>query len=291
MARSSLASNPRGIMIDIGGRRMQLVRAGPHGVRPTVLLEAGSFGFSADWAAVQAKLAERGVYSIAYDRAGLGLSDPGPAPRDGLAIAADLEALLDAAGEEGPFIVVGHSMAGLHVHLFAGRNPRRVAGVVLVDAVTPQGCDNAFERRIVAHFTLASRLAAWAAGLGLFKLAHAIGDRIGLPAEAAPQKRWAFTRGAHNRVAAEEVIQWETAAAQARALGELDPGWPVAVVTAGPVHGEHPKRTIHGEPARRSRFGYSEHVQKARHATLLGMTYAEAVVRAVLHVREASLKA
>ena len=66
------------------------------------MLEAGSFGFSADWAAVQARLAAEGLRSLAYDRAGLGLSDPGPEPRDSQAIVGDLEALLAALGETGP---------------------------------------------------------------------------------------------------------------------------------------------------------------------------------------------
>jgi pimeloyl-ACP methyl ester carboxylesterase len=57
---------------------MHVVPVGPAERQPLVLLEAGSTGFSADWAMVQARLAARGVRSLAYDRAGLGLSDPGP---------------------------------------------------------------------------------------------------------------------------------------------------------------------------------------------------------------------
>ena len=84
----------RGAMAELGERRLRYVLAGPDASpRPLVVLEAGSFGFSADWAAVQAKLAAEGLRSIAYDRAGLGQSDPGPAPRDSRAIVTDLEAL------------------------------------------------------------------------------------------------------------------------------------------------------------------------------------------------------
>ena len=70
------APPPRGELIQIDGRRLHVVRAGPAASRPVVLLEAGSFGFSADWAAVQARLAVLGTPSIAYDRAGMALSDP-----------------------------------------------------------------------------------------------------------------------------------------------------------------------------------------------------------------------
>ena len=62
MASVSMKPPPRGKLIDIGGRRLHAVRAGPH---PTsgalVLLEAGAFGFSADWSVVQAKLAALGI--------------------------------------------------------------------------------------------------------------------------------------------------------------------------------------------------------------------------------------
>ena len=117
----------RGERFSIGDdRRLRAVRAGPaRSDRPLVVLEAGAFGFSADWAAVQARLADQGVRSLAYDRAGLGYSDPGPEPRDSLAIAVDLERLLASIGETGPLILCGHSMAGLHVRLFAARNPGR----------------------------------------------------------------------------------------------------------------------------------------------------------------------
>ena len=47
------------------------------------VFESGAFGFSADWQVVQ-DMAAKGVRSCAYDRAGLGFSDPGPQPRDGL---------------------------------------------------------------------------------------------------------------------------------------------------------------------------------------------------------------
>src|SRR5512143_2460264 len=63
---------PRGQLYDVGGgRRLHMLCAGPtEGAGPTVLMEAGAFGFSADWAAVQSRLAAEGIRSCAYDRAG-----------------------------------------------------------------------------------------------------------------------------------------------------------------------------------------------------------------------------
>lgn len=289
LGRASL--KPRGRFVDIGGRRMHWVEAGPPNSEPVALLEAGSFGFSADWAVVQQRLAARGLRSIAYDRAGMGLSDRGPAPRDGLAIASDLEKLLAAIGERGPFILVGHSMAGLHTHLFAGRNPRQVAGLVLVDAIDPESAAHPMVRRYAAHFGRLSRLAAGAASLGLFKPLKVMGDRIELTEEASPHKRWAFAHGPHNRAAADEVQHWETAAQQAREAGALDPAWPVAVVTAGPVRGFAWHKTMQAKPAQTSRHGHVANIAEASHANLLGRRHADAIVEAVLHVHIALTKA
>ena len=61
----------RGELIDLGGRALRVVRAGP-AVGPTVILEHGAFGCAADWAVVQDKLAAKGLSSIAYDRSGVG---------------------------------------------------------------------------------------------------------------------------------------------------------------------------------------------------------------------------
>jgi pimeloyl-ACP methyl ester carboxylesterase len=99
---------------------------------PTVLLESGIGGFAYDWRSIQAPVA--GVTRVcSYDRAGLGMSPPGPFPRDTRAEVSDLEALLDAASIRPPYVLVGHSMGGYNVRLFASRHLRDVAGVVLVD--------------------------------------------------------------------------------------------------------------------------------------------------------------
>lgn len=297
-AMTAIAGNPkpRGQLYDIGGgRRLHMVCAGP--VRtdgPAVLLEAGAFGFSADWGVVQDKLAAQGLRSCAYDRAGLGFSDPGPQPRDGLSVAEDLEKLLAVSGERGPFILVGHSMAGLRLRIFAARNPAEVKGVVLVDATTPEAMDSKVVQHFVGQFSNLSRLAAWGAGAGLFKplVYTSLGDKIGLTGAAKAEKRWAFAHGAHNYWAAEEVREWPLASQQARAAGAFPSELPVAVITAG-AEGGGPRsgwKSVQAAPARASRHGYVEHVAGAAHATLLGYAYADAIVRGVDHVRDAILQ-
>jgi pimeloyl-ACP methyl ester carboxylesterase len=285
-----MALQPRGELILVEGRRFHVVRVGPRGAGPPVLLEAGSFGFSADWAVVQHQLAEQGVRSIAYDRAGMGLSDRGPSPRDGLAIVSDLEGLLAGLDEAGPFVATGHSMAGLHIHHFAARNPDKVAGLVFVDAVTPELAAQPWVRSGAAQYVRLARGVAWLAHRGLLNPLRRWGDRIGLMSEVSAYKHWAFADAAHNRAAAEEVVAWEADVSQAAAAGALDPAWPVAVVLAGAASGTPQREALRTAPADRSAYGHVERVVAANHASLLGRSHAQAVVRAIVHVRTAAME-
>lgn len=99
---------------------------------PTVLLESGFGANASAWYKVQPTLARK-TRVCSYDRAGAGFSDPGPLPRDGGAIARDLDQALAAAKIKGPFVVVGHSAGGLYARLFAARRPSEVVGLVLLD--------------------------------------------------------------------------------------------------------------------------------------------------------------
>jgi len=280
----------RGEMVDIGGRRMHIICEGPKTSAPTILFEAGAFGFSADWAAVQQKVVAQGLHACAYDRAGLGLSDPGPEPRDANAVVGDLEKLLKAAHEDGPFIVVGHSMAGLYLPLFAARNPGRIAGLVFVDAATPELSETPSGRQFASAFMRASRLAALGARLGLFTPLKGtwLGDKYGLAPAASAEKRRAFASPDHNRWASAEVDQWMASAVEAKAAGPLNPAWPVAVLTAG-KHRADLSGLVYA-PARASRAGYSENVPLATHQSLVGLAYSDAVVRGIDHVRDAGAK-
>ena len=277
----------RGEMVDIGGRRLHLICEGPKGAAPTVLFEAGAFGFSADGAVVQDRLAALRFRTCTYDRAGLGLSDPGPEPRDGLAVVGDLERLLATAHEPGPYILVGHSMAGLYLRLFANRNRDRTAGLVLVDATTPEAAQTPIGQRWIGAYIRASRLAAFGAAAGLYEPLSPLwfGDKIGLSPAASAEKRRAFASPFHNRWASAEVDQWFSAARQAAASGPLDPNLPVAVVMpARHAVADNPQLL----PARQSRHGSIMVVEGASHATLLGQRYAEAVVQAAEQVRAAA---
>jgi len=273
----------RGELVDIGGRRLRAVSAGPARDRPLIVLECGAFGCAADWAVVQGRLAAKGMASLAYDRAGLGYSDPGPAPRDGAAIADDLTLLLERLGERGPYVMVGHSMAGLLLRVFVPRHRDRVLGVVLVDAATPEAMDVKSAAGAVNAYRGAMKLVGMWSGAGFMRpVSLVIGDLIGLEGEASAEKRRIYGSAVHTRWAADEVQQWPRTALMGRP--PFDPDLPVAVVTAGDERLSAPLKRLQVAPAMASRRGYVDHVRGANHASLLGKRFADPIVKGVEHV-------
>src|SRR5580704_13180950 len=121
----------RGHLVQAGSIRMNIDCSGQGS--PTVILESGSVGPSVDWLMVQPEVAKF-ARVCSYDRAGYGWSDSGPAPRSSLQVARELKQLLQAAGENGPYVLVGHSMGGYDIRVYTGQYPNDVAGMVLVDA-------------------------------------------------------------------------------------------------------------------------------------------------------------
>ncbi|PPF53303.1 alpha/beta hydrolase [Clavibacter michiganensis] len=114
------------------GRRLRAMVAGDGD--DLVVLEAGLGGSGLTWGPVHGILA-RTHRVVAYDRAGLGGSDPDPAPRDLDRLADDLEAVV-AAFPHRRLVLVGHSWGGPIVRVAAARRIARglpTAGVVLVD--------------------------------------------------------------------------------------------------------------------------------------------------------------
>jgi len=116
------------------GRKINMLCMGKGA--PTVVLDAGWGSGMWSFSKVQPGVAET-TQVCAFDRAGTGFSEEGPLPRDARAIVADERALLKAAKIKGPYVLVGHSMAGLHVRLYASLYPKEVAGAVLVDPSNP----------------------------------------------------------------------------------------------------------------------------------------------------------
>jgi pimeloyl-ACP methyl ester carboxylesterase len=125
------------------GRRLRYVCRGEG--TPTILIDQGG-GLSIErsflnpvrmgWPKVFEALA-RTQRVLMHDRAGLGWSYEPTKQRSCSLLVKDLRALLQYAGIGPPYILVGHSIGGITVRLFASQYPQEVLGVVLVDAVHP----------------------------------------------------------------------------------------------------------------------------------------------------------
>ena len=131
--RAERAYPPPGEMVDVGGYSLHINCVGQGG--PTVVLDAGSGEFSAQWVRVQRQVSDT-TRVCAYDRAGMGWSQMGPDPRDAKRITGELHTLLEGAGIEGPYVLVGHSFGGMYMQTYAASYPEEVAGVALVDSST-----------------------------------------------------------------------------------------------------------------------------------------------------------
>ena len=150
----TLGAAPLSGRIAIGGGRHLYLECHGSG-SPTVVLDAGLSGRGDSWnvsdpASPNATPVLAGVQQFTrvctYDRPGtvgsapedFSRSDPVPMPRNAAAAVTDLHELLSAAKVPGPYVLVGHSFGGLNILLYALNYPRRVAGIVFVDALPPE---------------------------------------------------------------------------------------------------------------------------------------------------------
>ena len=116
--------------VAVDGRTMRMLVTGSG--ESTVVFENGLGPPLEMWGKVQPHVS-RFARTVSYDRFGVGLSDDAPPPRDGRRLAAELRRALRAAGIAPPYILVGASLGGPHIRIFAGMYPDDVAGMVLVD--------------------------------------------------------------------------------------------------------------------------------------------------------------
>ncbi|HSL31516.1 MAG TPA: alpha/beta hydrolase [Anaerolineales bacterium] len=129
-----------GQRIDVGGYSLHLYCTGQNmGGRPTVILETGLGATSSSWGWIQPEIAKT-TRVCAYDRAGMGWSDPSPAPRDAQNIATDLHTLLQNAQIPGPYVLAGWSYGGMYIRQYAAQYPDEVVGMVLLDSSSPEQC-------------------------------------------------------------------------------------------------------------------------------------------------------
>lgn len=153
-----------GKLINMGGYNLHLYCTGERQAgQPTVILESGAGAASPDWGLVQPEISKI-TRVCSYDRAGYGWSDKGPLPRTSKYLSEELHTLLTMSGEEGPYVLVGHSFGGHVIRLFVHQYPQEVIGMVLVDARP----DELALRPATSEFELT--IGAFMARCGFFRL-------------------------------------------------------------------------------------------------------------------------
>lgn len=219
LAKHRLAAKnpPPGRLVDVGGYRLHLHCTGEGA--PAVILESGMNEFSLSWALVQPGVA-RFTRVCSYDRAGLGWSDPGRAPRTSETIVRELHALLRSAGIRGPLVIAGHSFGGMNARLYARRHPDEVAGMVLVDSAHEDQSlvdDGRHFRKFHEKLLSILRSASFINKTGVFALAPGLIPDRGLPAEVLPSYRAVLATTGYFTAALDETSGWDQSAAEVRA--------------------------------------------------------------------------
>lgn len=146
------AAAPDTVVDTIGGQRIESLTIRHPDAKAVVVFEAGSRGTIAGWGTVPAAVA-RDATVFAWNRPGYGNSAQAAAPRDGRTIVEELRRMLRHKGLKPPYVLVGHSLGGLYMQLFARAYPDEVRGLVLVDSLYPRVVKKS------ADFPLATRIA------------------------------------------------------------------------------------------------------------------------------------
>jgi pimeloyl-ACP methyl ester carboxylesterase len=218
--------NPmEGQLVDVGGRKMHIYCVGTG--TPTVVLDSGLGDSYLSWKKVQPQIA-RFTRVCSYDRAGLGYSDPSPQPRTSKVIAQELNSLLKAADISPPYVLIGHSMGGYNVRVFASLYRDQVAGMVLVDASHPDQ-ENRFPAGLKDLEGSWQREIQFVASAAPFGIPRLLGLCESDPSERAADCNW---HSAREQLA--EIRRFPESAAQAAQTGSLG-DIPLAVLSHDPA--------------------------------------------------------
>ena len=123
-------------ILTVGGQNFHIELLGESG--PTIVFEAGLGNDISTWRLVASSIAKF-ARPVLYDRAGLGQSTPLMNPSSAITaghVVTSLHTLLVAADINPPYFLVGHSLGGLYVQLYARKYPNEVSGIVLLDSAS-----------------------------------------------------------------------------------------------------------------------------------------------------------
>lgn len=115
---------------DIGGFKLYYKKSGQG--RPSVIFDSGLGDDMSSWKHIFPIVTSR-TSALVYDRAGNGKSEVSPSSRNARQVAKELHTLLGNLKIAPPYVLVGHSLGGWHIRIFAGLYPDEVCGLLLID--------------------------------------------------------------------------------------------------------------------------------------------------------------
>lgn len=223
-ARDRRFNRMEGELVNVNGRKMHIDCAGEGS--PAVILDAGLGDTYLSWRKVQPEIAKF-ARVCSYDRAGLGYSDSSSRPRTSRVIAQELHDLLQAARIPPPYVLVGHSMGGYDVRLYASLYRNELAGMVLVDASHPDQ-ENRFPRELKdmeGSWQREAEFVEYGMPFGIPRLLGLCDDD---PAQRAAECNWHSAKEG-----AAEMKAFPQSAAETAATGSLG-DMPLAVLSHDP---------------------------------------------------------
>ena len=281
--RDLASQSAPGELVDVGGHRLHIWCVGTG--NPVVVLDSGLGGTAFDWGHVQPEVA-RFTRVCSYDRAGMGYSDPGPKPRTSQQIVDELSALLNRT-VDGPVVLVGASIGGWNVRLFASEHTSLAAGLVLVDARHEDQTERMAAAGMPEDPPWVAHVAAPVAYLGVARL---LDIAPGIPIHLfAPEVR-KYVQATRSRssalaAAASELLSGPVSAVQVRATRRELP-IPVVVISAG-QRGPHEAEVLGAlqrDQATLSRTSCRVIAVRSGHAITFGQPeIVVSAIRAVVH--------
>jgi pimeloyl-ACP methyl ester carboxylesterase len=232
-------TKPQKLVTIESGRRLNVYCTGAGS--PTVIFDSGLGDGTRAWGLIQPAIAEH-THACSYDRAGLGFSDPPTRPSTSANVVDDLHQLLRAAHVKPPYVLVGHSLGGMHVKLYAETHLPEVAGLVFVDpshedlgegawAIDPESRKTYAPYMEALHQCLEARPDDFVAGSELVKNCGPFPDAHYSVAINAVELQRGKQRGRLQARVSEQENVWFTSADQVRAayrpLGDI----PIIVLT------------------------------------------------------------
>lgn len=224
-----------GTIVKVKNRDFHCIVSGENKGNPTVILDAGLSGNCLAWCLVQPQLAKM-TKVVSFDRKGYGWSDIEDSEITSLSALEDLKLALQELNIAPPYILVGHSFAGLHIRLFASKYPEDVVGLVFVDAV--------HQDRYIKERMDSDRLRQYEKSLKMMRVAN-LTSLIGLPrllkmpvgGRSLPKrvqnyvKYVGYTPSAYE-VSYKEMLYSEKSARQVEATQKLKEDLPIVVVSS-----------------------------------------------------------